>query len=306
MGTRLFLSLLLLLSCFYAAPAEAAGRVALVVGNSDYQSLPKLPNPRNDAGDIAALLEDLDFEVIEAVDADLAAMHGAIMRFREAAQGAEVAIMFYAGHGIQVNGSNYLLPTSAELRQEVDLFTQTIPSDMVLRIMDQSEAQVRIVILDACRNNPLPDSMARKLGASGGLARPITAAGIIIAFATEPGNVASDGVGRNSPFTAALLEHLATPGLEIRKAFTRVRTVVLNETDRRQRPFLSDGLAGDFYLSRSDPNASSEFANKARLGGRIGREQLGGAGGFGGGGFGGDKGPAGGGGGGGGGEGPSH
>ena len=200
-----------LLTVLAALPSLAAGRVALVVGNGAYEHSTPLPNPANDAADVAAALKGLGFAVIEGLDLDRTAFEAKLREFARAARGAEAALFFYAGHGLQVEGRNYLLPVDARLSEEVDLEFEALELRAFLK---QMRSRANLVFLDACRDNPLAQDLARSMGASRsaaigrGLGRVDAASGTLIAYATQPGNVAADGKGRNSPFTTALLEHI--------------------------------------------------------------------------------------------------
>ena len=241
-----------------AAVSADAGeeRVALVIGNGAYTETAPLANPANDANDVAAALEGLGFEVIKVVDGDKLKMERAVRSFSDLLASADVSLFFYAGHGLQVGGRNYLLPTNAKLLKEQDLLFEAIDVRLPLRVMDQSGARVKIVILDACRNNPLASSLARSIRAAGrsvdvgqGLASLDGAAGTLIAFATAPEAVAADGKGRNSPFTKALLQWIGKPRLEVRTMFGRVRESVWTETNEKQLPWVNEALLGDFYFA---------------------------------------------------------
>jgi len=232
--------------------AEAATRVALVVGNGAYRAAPPLANPLNDARALAAALERSGFAVILATDLDKAGFDAAILAFGKALKGAEVGLFFYAGHGMQVAGTNYLLPVDAELADEVDLYLRTIDLDLVTGLMEQS-VETALVILDACRDNPMAQTLARSLGTRSssvgrGLAQVDAGLGTLIAYATQPGNVALDGSGGHSPFAAALLQHIETPGVEINVLMTRVRLNVIEATDRQQHPWVHTSLLGEFYF----------------------------------------------------------
>ena len=197
------------------SPALADKRLALVIGNSAYKNAPALKNPANDASDIADALQRLGFEVIRGVDLDYSAMRLMVRRFGEKLANADVALLFYAGHGLQVAGKNYLVPIDAQIETQADLDFGTIDLDLVLRGME-ADARTNIIFLDACRDNPLAANLTRRLGTrsgtvSRGLAQVDTAVGTLIAFSTQPGNVALDGEGRNSPFTAALLKTIEVP-----------------------------------------------------------------------------------------------
>jgi uncharacterized caspase-like protein len=229
-------------------------RVALVIGNGNYLQAPQLTNPPNDAADIATALRRLGFNVVEGRDLDRHGMEDKIREFGRKLDGATMALFYYAGHGLQVAGRNYLVPTDAKLDRPGDLSFETIDVGQVLAQMD-TEKRVNLIILDACRDNPLARSLARSLGTRSiavgqGLATVQSAVGTMIVYATQPDNVALDGQGRNSPFTAALLKHLATPGLEIRTMMTRVRADVVAATNERQVPWDSSSLIGEVVLVR--------------------------------------------------------
>lgn len=247
----------------HSAYAATDKRVALVIGNGAYQNAIQLPNPAADADAIAQALELLDFDVVRGLDLDHDGMRGAVREFSGKLEGADVALFFYAGHGMQVFDNNYLIPVDAALEQESDLDFSAVKVDLVLRQMER-EPRVKIVILDACRDNPFEKQLARSMGKtrstkglSRGLAEISPAGGTLIAFATDPGDVALDGEGKHSPFTTALLRHLQTPGLEIGVMMTRVRGDVFRETKERQRPWTNTSLTGEFYL-QSAPSVASD------------------------------------------------
>ncbi len=233
-----------------AGEAWAERRVALVIGNGAYGHAPALRNPGNDADAVAALLGSLGFEVESGRDLGRGPMEELIRRFGRLTTGADVALVFYAGHGLQINGENWLLPVDARLEDVRDLEFEAVNLTTVLRQVEGSGA--RVVILDACRDNPLATQMAMAgtRSVSRGLARVETAdVGTLIAFATSPGSTAADGGGGNSPFTAALLEYLGEPGLEIRQVMTRVRQSVRMATGNRQTPWENASLTGELYLA---------------------------------------------------------
>ena len=228
-------------------PARAAQRVALVIGNAAYdQEVAALKNPVRDAAAVAAALRRLGFEVISGSDVDEAAFYDRIVDFDAAARDAAISLFFYAGHGMQVDGRNYLAPVDLRLETRQDLRRRAIELGAVLEVM-RSEAN--LVILDACRNNPLAGQLARSLGssravaASRGLAPVKSARGTLIAYATEPGAVAADGAGDHSPYTQALLAHIETPGLSVNDLFTRVTASVLSSTSGRQKPWTHASLS---------------------------------------------------------------
>ena len=248
----LFLSIVLI--CL-ATLSWAQSRVALVLGNGAYEHAPDLPNPTADATEIGAALDRLGFEVLTRTDLTAAGMRAAVREFSIAMEGADLALFFYAGHGIQVAGRNYLLPIDADVEREADVELSTIPLDLILAQMDRASA-TRVVFLDACRNNPFESRLARSMGQTravgtlgNGLAPIETDGGTFVGFATDPGEVAFDGVGRHSPFTESLLKHIEKPGLEINTLMTRVRADVFQSTDRLQRPWSSSSLLDEVFLA---------------------------------------------------------
>ena len=244
-----------LLTVLAALPSLAAGRVALVVGNGAYEHATPLPNPPNDAADVAAALKGLRFTVIEGRDLDRTAFEAKLRAFARAARGAEAALFFYAGHGLQVEGRNYLLPVDARLTEEVDLEFEALELRAFLK---QMRSRANLVFLDACRDNPLAQDLARSMGASRsaaigrGLGRVDAASGTLIAYATQPGNVAADGTGRNSPFTTALLEHIDAPGRSVNDLLTAVTDDVATATGGRQQPWTHSSLRKPFYFAPVD------------------------------------------------------
>lgn len=233
---------------------EGPGRhVALVVGNGAYVDTPRLPNAPRDAKAIAEALRDLGFEVLEATDLDQRGMLQELADFADLLDGAEVGLFFYAGHGLQVAGENYLVPVDARLHREAQLRFQTVPARTVVDVMEAA-VPIRLVLLDACRDNPMARTLAQSMGVTRstavgrGLARLESGVGTLIAYATAPGEVAEDGTDEHSPFTAALLEHIGAPGLEVRQVLSRVRGSVLKATDNRQVPWDSSSLTRDFYF----------------------------------------------------------
>jgi hypothetical protein len=237
-----------------AGPALAApDRVALVVGNSAYKNAAMLPNPSNDAAAVAAALRKIGFDVIEGRDLPKRAMEEKIIEFSRKLDHASLALFFYAGHGLQISGHNYLLPIDAALERPGDLSFETIDLSQVLGQME-AEKRVNLVFLDACRDNPFAKSLARSMGTRSaavgqGLASIQSAVGTMIAYATQPDNVALDGAGPNSPFTTALLKHIGTPGLEVRTMMTRVRSDVLAATNDKQVPWDHSSLIGEVMLA---------------------------------------------------------
>jgi uncharacterized caspase-like protein len=238
----------LALWCAASAAALAEKRVALVIGNSGYQHAVALANPANDASAIAKLLKDIGFDVVEVRrDVPALELRRAIREFSLQARDADLAIVFYAGHGFEMNGTNYLVPTDAKLERDFDVEDETVPLDRFLAAVDPAK-RLRLVILDACRDNPFVKKMRRSVATRAvgqGLAKvDVTSTDTLIAFAAKAGSVATDGEGPHSPFTAALLKHLPTPGLDVRILFGRVRDDVFTSTARRQEPFVYGSLGG--------------------------------------------------------------
>ena len=233
----------------------ADGRVALVVGNSTYAHIGRLPNPDNDARDMSAALRRLGFKVTTELDTDRVELTEALRAFTRRSAGADVSLVFYAGHGIEMDGGvNYLVPVDARLERDVDVRFETVTVDDLL--VSMSGASLRLVLLDACRNNPLARSMQRTAATrtvSGGsfvdLNEDLLGDETLVAYAAAAGTTAADGRGRNSPYTAALLSHLETPQ-EIGLLFRRVRAQVLSATNGAQRPHEYHSLVGEHYLTR--------------------------------------------------------
>lgn len=240
------------------ATAHASKRVALIIGNSAYAHAPALPNPVNDAKDVAEKLQALDFHVSLAVDTTKADTDKVMREFADALDGADVAIFFYAGHGLQVAGQNYLVPIDAKLAKERDLEFEAVRLDFILKQMELGrEDKTNIVFLDACRDNPLSRSLARSMGTRStnigkGLAQVDAGVGTFISYSTQPGNVALDGTGDNSPFTAALVKRMSEPGKNLTAVMIDVRKDVIAATKGEQVPWDHSSLTGDFYF---DPNA---------------------------------------------------
>jgi hypothetical protein len=249
-------------------PVAAADRVALVIGNGKYVNANTLQNPPNDARAVAKALSTIDFDVSFGEDLDRARMERLVRDFLRKATTAKIALLFYAGHGLQVDGRNYLIPIDAKLEAASDLNYETIKLDDILDSLNEP-ARATIIILDACRDNPLARSFAARLGASrstavstGLAAYSTVGAGTLIAFSTAPGQVALDGDRANSPFTEGLLKYLTTPGLEVRQMLTRVRDDVARATRDRQVPWDNSSLRGDVYLANT-PNAAAAAAPSA-------------------------------------------
>ena len=221
-------------------------RTALIIGNANYESAP-LKNPVNDARDVADTLKNLGFSVTLKTDANQRSMERAIRDFGNDLRGGGVGLFYFAGHGVQVRGNNYLVPISADIESEGDVKYETVDAGLVLAKMEDAANGLNIIILDACRNNPFSRSFR---SAERGLARMDAPTGSILAYSTAPGSVAADGTGRNGLYTSALLKHIDTPGIDLPHLFMRVRRDVVKETNRKQVPWESSSLIGDFYFSQ--------------------------------------------------------
>jgi hypothetical protein len=231
-------------------PSYADKRVALVIGNSAYRNVARLTNPANDAIAISELFKSAHFDNVRLqLDVGITDLRRAISDFADLASDADVAVVYYAGHGIEVDGTNYLIPTDAKFARDFDVDDEAITLDRVLRATEPAR-RLRLVILDACRDNPFANTMKRSVASRSigrGLARiEPTISDTLIAFSAKAGSIALDeSGGHNSPFTSALLKHLTTPNLDIRLAFGRVRDEVMKSTGRKQEPFLYGSLGGD-------------------------------------------------------------
>ena len=241
---------------FSAAAANAEKRVAFVVGNGTYKNVAALPNPPIDAKSMADALRKIGFEVVEGTNLTRDKMTEKLLDFGKKAQGADVALFFYAGHGIAISGTNYLLPVDADIKSEMDVkLGAAINIDLTLD-QTMSDAKVKLVFLDACRDNPFAAKIKANSGATRsvsvqtGLAEMKSGEGTLIAFATGPGQTALDGKeGANSPFTRALLANVTQPGVEIQQAMTKVRAQVNEETSKGQLPWGHTNLIGTVYLN---------------------------------------------------------
>lgn len=234
---------------FGAEPAFAGKRVALVIANSAYQHAPPLTNPVNDGAVMARTLKEAGFDIVDSRH-DLSALdtRRVLREFADATRDADIAVVYYAGHGIEVEGSNYLIPVDAKLERDTDVYDEALSLDRVLVAVEPAK-QLRLVILDACRDNPFGRTMKRTIAARGigrGLAQvEPTSSNTLIAYSAKAGFTAQDGDGANSPFTVALSKHLTTPGLDVRRAFGFVRDDVLKSTGNKQEPFVYGSLGGD-------------------------------------------------------------
>ena len=236
-------------------------RTALIIGNANYESAP-LKNPVNDARDIADTLKNLGFSVTLKTDANQRSMERAIRDFGNDLRRGGVGLFYFAGHGVQVRGNNYLVPIAADIESEGDVKYETVDAGLVLAKMEDAANGLNIIILDACRNNPFSRSFR---SAERGLARMDAPTGSILAFSTAPGSVAADGTGRNGLYTSVLLKHIDTTGIDLPHLFMRVRKDVVKETNRKQVPWESSSLIGDFYFSQQRGVAVTSKPNKSNI-----------------------------------------
>ncbi|MGC1504620.1 MAG: caspase domain-containing protein [Sulfitobacter sp.] len=241
-----------------------AERVALVVGNAQYDNVAPLSNPRNDAEAISAVLRELGFKVFDGYDLTRSAFEDLIRNFARGAHDAETALFYYAGHGLEVGSVNYLIPTDAKISDETDLKFETINLNDVLGFMERAQ-RTNLIFLDACRDNPMARNLSLNMGTRSvavgrGLAPVDTGVGTMIAYSTQPGNVALDGDMRHSPFTEALLDHIATPKLDVEIMMRRVRRDVMQETGGQQVPWSSSSLTGSFVFQLSPDYPPAESA----------------------------------------------
>ncbi|TQF43851.1 caspase (peptidase) [Bradyrhizobium sp. UNPF46] len=234
---------------FGSGPALAGNRVALVLANSAYRHAPSLANPVNDGAVMAKTLKEAGFDVVDFRQ-DLSALdtRRVLREFADTTRTADIAVVYYAGHGIEVEGSNYLIPVDAKLERDTDVYDEALSLDRVLVAVEPAK-QLRLVILDACRDNPFGRTMKRTV-ASRGIGRGLaqvepTSPNTLIAYSAKAGFTAQDGDGANSPFTVALSRHLTTPGLDVRRAFGYVRDDVLKSTGNKQEPFVYGSLGGE-------------------------------------------------------------
>ncbi|MGJ4900031.1 caspase family protein [Bradyrhizobium sp. HKCCYLS2058] len=251
----LTVALSLLCVVLTAEAAKADRRVAFVVGNGAYKSVAQLPNPPVDAKAMAATLRNVGFDVVEGTNLTRDKMTEKLLDFGRKAQGADIAVFYYAGHGIAIAGTNYLLPVDADLKSEMDVKLGSAINIDVTLDQTMGDAKVKLVFLDACRDNPFAakiksNSPTRSVSVQTGLAEMKSGEGTLIAFATGPGQTALDGeAGANSPFTRALISHIAQPGIEIQQAMTAVRAQVNEETSKGQLPWGHTNLIGAVYLN---------------------------------------------------------
>jgi hypothetical protein len=262
----IILSLLLMLVSADGALADK--RVAFVVGNGAYKNVAQLPNPPIDANAMAATLRNVGFEVVEGTNLTRDTMTAKLLEFGKKAQGADIAVFYYAGHGIAISGTNYLLPIDADIKSEMDVKLGAAINVDVTLDQTMGDAKVKLVFLDACRDNPfaakIKANATRSVSVGQGLAEMKSGEGTLIAFATGPGQTALDGQeGTNSPFTRALIAHLTEPGVEIQQAMTEVRAQVSDETSKGQLPWGHTNLTGSVYLNPAAPQPAPTAAAPA-------------------------------------------
>jgi len=245
----------------FAEARAAEQRVALVIGNGAYRSVPELRNSRNDADDISEQLKRLGFAVIDGRDLDRSAMQAGLGRFAQRLRGSDAGLVYYSGHGLQINGQNFLVPVDLKLDDGAFTPFEMVKLDDVVEALSYTDG-VRLLVLDACRDNPFANSLAQNKGSRGagmtrGLAKIERSQGMLIAYSTQSNAVAADGTGRNSPFTAALVREMQVPGLEVATVFRRVAINVNRETGGAQTPELSVSLLQDFYLNPQESDISA-------------------------------------------------
>jgi len=250
-----------------AAPASADGkRVALVIGNSAYRSVPALPNPANDAADIAAALKRLGFTVTLLTNASFEEMRRGLIALGRDAADADMATVFFAGHGMEINGENWLIPVDAELQKDTDAANEAIGLGSVMLQVSNTKS-LGLVILDACRNNPFAAKMRRSLALRAadrnGLGRIEPVGNVLVAYAARDGTTALDGDGHNSPFTTALLHNIETPGVEVSFVFRNVRDDVMEATANEQQPFVYGSLSRKAIYLAGQPSADQTGTQQA-------------------------------------------
>ncbi|UGX91590.1 caspase family protein [Bradyrhizobium barranii subsp. barranii] len=250
--------------------AAAEGRrVALVIGNGAYRNVPTLPNPPNDAGDIAAALKRLGFSLRLVTNASFDEMRRGLIALGRDAAGADMATVYFAGHGMEINGENWLIPIDAELKRDTDAANEAISLQSVM-LQVSNTTSLGLVILDACRNNPFAARMNRTLATrgtpTGGLGRIEPVGNVLVAYAARDGTTALDGDTRNSPFAAALLRNIETPGVEVTFMFRNVRDEVMEATRNEQQPFVYGSLSRKaIYLARQPKGGAEEAEPVAPL-----------------------------------------
>jgi hypothetical protein len=261
------LAIVTALASFSSVSAVADGRrVALVIGNGAYRNVPALPNPPNDAGDVTAALKRLGFEVTLITNASFDEMRRGLIALGRDGAGADMATVYFAGHGMEINGENWLIPVDAELKRDTDAANEAISLQSVM-MQVASTTSLGLVILDACRNNPFAARMNRSLAvraaANGGLGRIEPVGNVLVAYAARDGTTALDGNGHNSPFTAALLRNIETPGVEVTFVFRNVRDDVMEATRNEQQPFVYGSLSRKAIYLAGLPSPSSASTMEA-------------------------------------------
>ena len=255
-----------LVAALGSMPAAAeARRVALVIGNGAYRTVPGLPNPPNDAGDVAAALTRLGFTVTLLTNASFDEMRKGLIALGRNADGADMAAVYFAGHGMEINGENWLIPVDAELKRDTDAANEAVSLRSVMQQVSNT-ASLGLVVLDACRNNPFAAKMQRALATRaatiGGLGRIEPVGNVLVAYAARDGTTALDGDGRNSPFTAALLHNIETPGVEVTFMFRNVRDDVMEATRNEQQPFVYGSLSRRAIYLAAPPLATDPATTK--------------------------------------------
>jgi formylglycine-generating enzyme required for sulfatase activity len=254
-----------MLLCLGASPGQAVKRVALVIGNSAYRNVPTLPNTKNDATDIAASFERLGFSITKVTDGTFDDTRRALLQFGRDARGSEMAVIFFAGHGMEIGGENWLIPVDAELGSDTDAENEAVSLKTVM-LQVAGASSLGLVILDACRNNPFAAKMQRAMrtrAVDRGLVRTEPTDNVLVAYAAKDGTTAKDGEGRNSPFSAALLKNLETPGLEITFLFRNVRDDVMAATKREQQPFVYGSLSKQSIYLKAPTHAGAATTDRA-------------------------------------------
>lgn len=266
-GLRLVVVLSFCTLLLAPSPLLADAKVALVVGNAAYQHTTPLANPANDAQSMAAVLTRLGFKVTQGMDLDKQGLDRAVSEFAASLPGAKLAVFFYAGHGLQVNGQNYLVPVDAKLESPSALDFEAVRLDLVQRTMER-ETNTNILFLDACRDNPLSRNLARSMGTRStdigrGLAAQESGSGTLISFSTQPGNVALDGSGPHSPFASALVKRLTEPGEDLSQILIGVRNDVMQATENRQVPWEHSALRSRVFFSEGEKQTANAPVSKA-------------------------------------------
>ncbi len=241
-----------------SAPARTVNRFALVIGNGAYNTAPRLRNPPNDARDMTAALTELGFEVTTGINVSQIELKRQIRGFGRKLKAGGSGVFFYAGHGVQSKGRNYLIPVEADIHSEADVEDAAVDLNLLLSYLDEAQNGLNIVILDACRNNPFARGFR---SASTGLAQVEAPTGTLIAYATAPGRVAADGMGENGLYTSELLKQMRVPGIGATEMFMRVRAEVMKRTANQQVPWEASSLVGTFYFNERKATSESQSAS---------------------------------------------